>query len=202
MRPGLLILLLLTLISPASAHTLSTPRVLQVRVVSSRIEVGVALAVHSGPEARRLHEQFDADHSGDISPEEKETLAAWLDDQAKNQLHIELDGLPLAPQVGSRQVMMEARVEDGDAIRMRSVAAVALTLRPGRHLLVLQDAPENPRAIMPLRLDLWPGADLVDQRNTGDSSALSPGADQRRWSGGFFGQGGRVEIELLVPDRP
>jgi hypothetical protein len=184
----------------ALAHLPMSPRVLQLRFLPNRVEVAVGETIHPGPEALLVRERFDADRDAVLSEAEQSELATWMNQRARRNMELRLDGILLQPELGELAVSLEPgeHIEEGDSIRLRSVAAVALMLRPGRHELSLKAAPASPRLVLPLRIDLLPGWAVVDQLMEGDLSQLLPDATGLKWSGGWTGRGGTLTLAVQV----
>jgi hypothetical protein len=122
-------------------------------------------------------------------------------------LHLVLDDEELQPEVVERNLSLgddspglrrgSVRGEE-DAFRLRSAAVLAIALRPGDHKIRISDKPDNPRQLVPMRLDLPPGWELSDVLAEGEALPFSA-AGERSWQGAFAGRGGSLSFTIGVP---
>ncbi len=199
-RTTLLLLIACILIGPAaSAHTLTTPRMVHVRVSEDRVEIAVAWLFHAGPEAAHLRSRFDRDGNGTLSDEEQDLIAAWLQRRVEGAVVLTLDGVRLRPEVGAMDLsLMRDDEADDEGLQFGSRAAILLCPRPGAHELVVQDRPDQPAHTVPLRVDVaWP---VTATSTEGEAMPLEATADGALAGGGFAGAGGRVSVRFDVPE--
>jgi hypothetical protein len=195
---------LLLLAGPLSAHVVRSPRVVHLRVLGERVELAIGVQIHEGPDAARYRQRFDRNGDLQLDAEEQSLLADWLDGDARRNLRVAVDGVALAPETGERNLRL--RKDDGtaagDGIELRSVAAVALAIRPGLHRVQIEDVPENPRNIVALRIDLAEGIALSDCRVQGQAAPpVAAAGGKAGWDAGFSGGGGSIDCAIEVPPR-
>lgn len=186
------------LATPARAHTLTTPRMVQVRVLPDRVEVSVAWRFHAGPRAQHLRARFDRDGDGTLSEAEQDMIAAWLQRRVDGALRVSLDGLPLATEVGALDLTLarHAAVDD-EGLQFGSRSAILLCSRPGAHELWIEDRPEQAAHSVPLRVDVvWP---VTGGSSEGEALPLSQDEPGVLGGGGFTGTGGRIVVRFDVP---
>ena len=175
-RPFTASLLGLTLVlAPvAAAHMVQFPRFVHLRVEPERLALAVALQQHAGADAGRMRTRFDHDGNGVLSDAEQTGLATWLGTSSRADLRASLDGVLLLPEgePGELRLDVDGQVEAGDGYDYRSVASVAVVLLPGRHTLTIEDRPDNPRRLLPFRLDLPEGWTVVESRVEGEATPL------------------------------
>jgi len=182
-----------------AAHTLSYPRLVHVRFGPELIEVAVQVSVHAGAKARALRDRHDVDGDGVLSDAEKDALARTLDEQGRARLRVVVDGVPLEPEVGVRDLDLtrEDGVE-GHSLALKSVAAVAVVLLPGTHTVAIEDLPPSPRATVPQRVE---AGTWKLERGAAEKDAMPLTAIASGYLGGFSGDGGTVRFKVTVPAR-
>lgn len=197
-----LIALGLCLAGAAAAHMVQFPRLVHVRVEAEQLAIAVAVQQHAGADAGRMRTRFDHDADGRLATVEQSGLADWLAASSRVDLEVGLDGAILLPEPSPGQLSLEvdAAVGAGDGYSFRSVHAVQVVLLPGRHTLEIADKPDNPRRLLPLRLDLPEGWTVVESRVEGEATPLVQ-ASATTWQGAFAGTGGRLIAEVQVPAR-
>ncbi|MEE2828484.1 MAG: hypothetical protein VX498_04810 [Myxococcota bacterium] len=189
------------IIRQAEAHDVRFPRVMQISFYKDGLRVGYGMTEHAGPRAAVLRSRFDADGSAVLDEEEKQELASWLFRSSMKSFQIELDGVPLQPELVDLKIELagDAQAVEGDAIRVTAMSLLAIQLLPGRHRLKIADKPANPRLLLPFRLDLPRGWSPENVRSEGEALPLSP-AGPFSWQATFAGLGGGVELDVLVVD--
>ena len=185
----------------AEAHDVRFPRVMQISFYKDGLRLGFGMTEHAGPRAAALRSRFDADGSDLLEEDEKNELANWLFSSSMKSFLIELDGVPLQPELVDLNIELagDAQAVEGDAIRVTAMSLLAIQLLPGRHRLKIVDKPANPRLLLPFRLDLPRGWSPENVRSEGEALPLSP-AGPFSWQATFAGLGGGVELDLLVVD--
>ncbi len=189
------------IIRQAEAHDVRFPRVMQISFYKDGLRLGYGMTEHAGPRAAVLRSRFDADGSAVLDEEEKQELASWLFRSSMKSFQIELDGVPLQPELVDLKIELagDAQALEGDAIRVTAMSLLAIQLLPGRHRLKIADKPANPRLLLPFRLDLPRGWSPENVRSEGEALPLSP-AVPFSWQATFAGLGGGVELDVLVVD--
>ena len=197
-----LLLATLLLPGPSMGHVVRFPRLVHVRFEPDRVAVALAVQHHPGPIAGRLRSQFDLDLDGALSEPEQDALGEWLDREGRQTVRLGLDGLALGTVLAERKVEL-ARDNDsatGEGLTMRSVEEIGISLRPGRHTLMVKDTPYNPGTVVPWRIDLPDGWTVVESSTEGGATAAVRAGEQT-WQTAFSGDGGRVELIVEVPER-
>ncbi len=196
----LLLILCIFLSMPALSHTLTTPRMVHVRVSEDRVEVAVAWLIHAGPRAQHLRGRFDRNGDGELSDAEQTQIAQWLQHRVDNALKLELDGVPLSLEVGAMdlELMRDAEADD-EGLRFGSRAAVLVCPRVGAHELVIRDRPEKMNHSVPLRLDVV--GTVVGATAEGEALPLNQEQPGVLAGGGFTGNGGAITVRFEVPER-
>jgi hypothetical protein len=199
---AILLVSTLALACTALAHMVQFPRFVHVRVEPEKLAVAVAVQQHAGADAGRMRTRFDHDADGRLSQVEQDGLASWLGASSRAGLTLSLDGVELLtePESGTLELETDAQVGAGDGYAFRSVVGIAVVLLPGKHTLTIADRPDNPRRVLPLRLDLPPGWTVVEARAEGEATPLVE-ARLGSWQGAFAGEGGRLVADVLVPPR-
>lgn len=193
-------LLLIFLPCVSLAHQQNTPRLVHVRMHADRVELAVAWTIHPGPQARHLRSRFDRNGDGRLGADERDLIAQWLQSKVERAVQLELDGLPLQPEVGSLRLEVDAPGSDeADALRFSSTSAVLLCPRPGAHALVLRDRPEKPDKTVPYRVDLPADWTATGASSTGE--ATPPARTGGAFTAGMTGDGGSLELRFSVPGR-
>lgn len=185
----------------AEAHDVRFPRVMQISFYKDGLRLGYGMTEHAGPRSAALRSRFDADGSAVLEEDEKNELASWLFSSSMKSFVIELDGVPLQPELVDLKVELagDAQALEGDAIRVTAMSLLAIQPLPGRHRLKIVDKPANPRLLLPFRLDLPRGWSPENVRSEGEALPLSP-AGPFSWQATFAGLGGSVELDLVVVD--
>ena len=181
----------------AFGHALSYPRMVHVRFGPELVEVAIQVNVHAGAKARALRDRHDVDKDGLLSEDETQALARTLDAEGRSRLRIRLDGTLLQPEVGVLDMKVEPGVDEGESLALKSVAAVALVLRPGIHEVEIVDMPPSLRATVPLRVEGGPFAITVGESQEEAMPLTLMGRGS--WLGGFAGEGGAVHFTIDVP---
>ncbi len=200
---ALVLLGCLLLPAPAPGHVVRFPRLVHVRVEPDRIAVALAVQHHPGPVAARLREQFDIDRDGALASEEQGALAEWLDRDGRQRLRLGLNGLELGTVLAERKLELarDVATSEGDGLTMRSIEEIGISWRPGRHTLLVLDAPYNPGTVVPWRIDLPEGWMVVESAPEGEVTAAVR-AGEWTWQTAFSGDGGKIELIVEVPARP
>ncbi len=188
----------IVLATSAQAHTLTTPRMVHVRVSADRVEVAVSWLIHAGPRAQHLRSRFDRDGDGNLSEVEQDGIAAWLQRRVDGALELSLDGLTLHPEVGAMDLSLARHADaDDEGLRFGSRSAVLLCPREGSHELTIADRPEQATHSVPLRVDVaW---DVVGATAEGEAMPLTQSEPGVLGGGGFTGRGGKIVVRFDVP---
>ncbi len=197
--PLLLLAALLCLVPAAGAHTVMFQRLVHVRIQPEGMEVAMAITIHAGPEALRLRQRFDLDGDEELSRDEQDQLANWLDAEAFRDFAIHVQGDPVSLDGRERflELTQNHRSDLGEGLRFRSVHEGRLLLRPGARQVVLHEAPGNAREMIALRLDLHEGLELTKSDGREGASRLVPAA-QQSWQGLIRGVPGDFVLDLQV----
>ena len=207
LRPSLFVLLLWGMIavvpaSPLSAHESQFPRMLQLSISPQRMTLGLGVSRHFGPRMMALQARFDTDTDGVLDDTEQAELAQWLDERGRRALDLVVDGEHLRPEVVQRDLILAdgGPRSERDALKLRSVAVLAIGLRSGLHRVEVSDRPEGIRELVPVRVDLPPEWKVSDVLAEGEATPLSRVAEHS-WQGTFAGRGGTLSFTLEVPEQ-
>lgn len=187
------------LLGVAQAHTLTTPRMVHVKVSADRVEVAVAWLIHAGPRAQHLRTRFDRNGDGVLGEDEQDLLAQWMQHRVEGALTVTLDGVRLRPEVGALNMSLARDAEaDEEGLQFGSRAAVLLCLRPGPHELVIADRPDQPGHSVPLRVDIV--GTVLGSSVEGEAVPLGQTKPGVLGGGGVTGNGGTITVRFEVPD--
>ncbi len=199
----LLIIFALCLAPVADAHTVLFQRLVHVRVQPESVEVAMAVVIHAGPEALRLRQRFDRDGDEELSRDEQDLLANWMDSESFRDFAISIDGDPLSLDGRERhlQLTQNHRADLGEGLKFRTVREGHVALRPGPRQVVIHEAPGNGREMIAIRLDLHEGISLTKSDGREGASRLVPAAE-RSWQALVRAVPGDLVLDLDVTNEP
>jgi hypothetical protein len=202
MTLALILGLLVVAAAPTLAHMVRFPRLVHVKVEPERLRLGLIVRDHTGLAAGTMRSRFDHDGDGRLDAAERESLAVWLEASSSATIELKLDGVVLLPEPVERRLELDVddRTEAGDGYQFRSAADLGVVLLPGEHTLVIADRPESVRGMIPFRIDLPAGWELLESSAVGEASPLLSAGEQT-WQTAFAGEGGAVTLRVRVPAR-
>lgn len=187
----------MVLMGSAQAHTLTTPRMVHVKVSGDRVEVAVAWLIHAGPRAQHLRGRFDRNGDGVLGEDEQDLIAQWMQHRVEGALTITLDGVLLRPEVGALDLSLARDADtDDEGLQFGSRAAVLLCARPGVHELVIKDRPAQPGHSVPLRVDVL--GTVLGSSVEGEAVPLGQTQPGVLGGGGVTGNGGSITVRFEV----
>jgi len=197
--PLLLIITALCLAPGAEAHTVLFQRLVHVRVQPESVEVAMAVVIHAGPEALRLRQRFDRDGDEELSRDEQDQLANWMDSESFRDFSVSIGGDPLSLDGRARylQLTQNHRADLGEGLKFRTVREGHVALRQGARQVVIHEAPGNGREMIAVRLDLHEGITLTKSDGREGASRLVPAAE-RSWQALVRAVPGDLVLELDV----